>query len=197
MFIVGLPYKTKYVEVPREKRFERLYSYILIKIDLKKATEYLDISIQTEDTTIKEGLFKIALILYIKCFNNSGGGRIQLPLKKVYKDIPGEPVECYNKLKKIRDKFIAHDEGDFNEAKLGMVLNENEECIVGIACPEVQSKFDYDETIGILRTLCKVALKANNSFIDKELSIAESYLCQRDFKHVSEYPEMTIVNTQI
>lgn len=28
--ITGLPFETKFVEVPREKRFERLYSYGLI-----------------------------------------------------------------------------------------------------------------------------------------------------------------------
>ena len=107
--IIGLPFATKFVEVPREKRFERLYSYVLIKIDLRNAMKYLEISLQTDDMIIKEGMFRIALILYIKCFNNYGGGRAQLPLNKIYQDIPGEPIECYIKLKRIRDKYIAHD----------------------------------------------------------------------------------------
>jgi len=192
MFITGLPFVTKYVEVPREKRFERLYSYGLIKIDLLNAIKYLEISLQTDDMTVKEGMFRIALILYIKCFNNSGGGRSQLSLNKVYKDLPGEPIECYNKLKRIRDKCIAHDEHDFLNAKLGMVLNENEECIAGIAYPEMQGKFDYDETLKILQSLCKIALVKTDKYIDDEIHNVEKYLKQRDYKNVSKYPEMTI-----
>ena len=92
--ITGLPFKTKFVEVPREKRFERLYSYGLIKIDLLNAIKYLGISLQTTDMAIKEGMFRIALVLYVKCINNSGRGRSQLSLNKVYKDVPGEPIEC-------------------------------------------------------------------------------------------------------
>ena len=192
IYIIGLPYTTKFVEVPREKRFERLYSYGLIKIDLVNALNYIGISLQTDDMIIKEGLFRIALILYIKCFNNSGGGRLQLPLNKIYKDIMGEPIECYAKLKRIRDKYIAHDEKDFLFAKLGVVLNENENCIIGIAYPEMQTKFDYDETLKILRSLCKIALEKTDIYIDEEVHKVENYLKQRDYGIVSKYPEMTI-----
>lgn len=192
MCVTGLPFKTKYVEVPREKRFERLYSYGLIKIDLINAMKYLEISLQTADVTIKEGLFRIALVLYIKCFNNSGGGRSQLSLNKIYQDIAGEPIECYKKLKRIRDKYIAHDENDFLNAKLGMILNENEKCMVGVAYPEMQAKFDYDETLKILQSLCKIALEKTEICIDKEIHNAEEYLKQRNFEIISKYPEMII-----
>lgn len=192
MYINGLPFATKYVEAPREKRFERLYSYVLIKIDLENALKYLEISLQTDDMIIKEGMFRIALILYIKCFNNSGGGRAQLPLNKIYRDIPGEPIECYNKLKRIRDKYIAHDENDFLNAKLGVVLNENEKCIVGIAYPEMQAKFDYDETLKILQSLCVIALKKTDTYIDEETNNVEIYLEQREYEIISKYPDMTV-----
>lgn len=190
--IIGLPFATKFVEVPREKRFERLYSYVLIKIDLVNAIKYLEISIQTNDMTIKEGMFRIALILYIKCFNNSGGGRLQLPLNKIYQGVPGEPIECYKKLKRIRDKNIAHDENDFLNAKLGVVLNENEKCISGIAYPEMQAKFDYNETLKILQSLCKIALEKTDIYIDEQVHNAENYLSQRSYQTVSKYPEMMI-----
>ena len=192
IYITGLPFATKYVEVPREKRFERLYSYSLIKIDLLNAIKYTDISLHTYDRTIKEGMFRIALILYIKCFNNSGGGRSQLPLNKAYKNIPGEPMECYRKLKRIRDKYIAHDEQDFLNAKLGMVLNKDQKCIVGIAYPEMQGKFHYDETQKIMKSLCKIALDKTDEYINEEMHSVENYLKQRDYEIVSKYPEMTI-----
>jgi len=190
--ITGLPFKTKFVEVPREKRFERLYSYGLIKIDLLNAIRYLGISLQTTDMAIKEGMFRIALVLYIKCFNNSGRGRSQLSINKVYKDVPGEPIECYLKLKKIRDKYIAHDENDFLNAKLGMVLNENDKCIVGVAYPEMQAKFDYDETLKILLSLCKIALEKTEIYIDDEIHNVEQYIRQRNFEIVSKYQEMFV-----
>lgn len=192
IYITGFPFETRYVEVPREKRFERLYSYNLIKIDLLKAISYLDISLQTIDMTIKEGMFRIALILYIKCFNNSGAGRSQLAVNKVYKDTKGEPIECYKKLKIIRDKYIAHDEIDFLNAKLGMVLNENERSIVGIAYPEMQAKFDYDETLLILKSLCEIALEKTDFYLEEETHKVEDYLRQRNYEIVGGYSEMTI-----
>lgn len=197
MYITGFSFETKYVEVPREKRFERLYSYGLIKIDLLRAMSYLEISLQTTDMTIKEGMFRIALILYIKCFNNSGVGRSQLSINKVYKDIQGEPIECHKKLKRIRDKYIAHDEDDFLNAKLGMVLNENEKYVMGIAYPEMQAKFDYDATLVILQSLCKIAIERTNLYLDEEIHNVESYLRQRDYEIVSKYPEMTIEVNEI
>ena len=39
----GLPFKSRYVEIPREKRFRALYSYALIDIDLYYAVEYLQL----------------------------------------------------------------------------------------------------------------------------------------------------------
>lgn len=193
IYITGLPFTTKYVEVPREKRFERLYSYGLIKMDLVNALRYLEISLQTDNLIVKEGMFRIALVLYIKCFNNSSGGRPQLPLNKVYQGIPGEPIECYNKLKKIRDKYIAHDVDDFLSAKLGMVLNENAKSILGIAYPEVQAKFDYDETLKILLSLCKIALEKATEYFNNEVHNVEDYLKQHiNYDIARKYPDMTI-----
>lgn len=113
-------------------------------------------------------------------------------MNKIYKEIPGEPIECYKKLKRIRDKYIAHDEYDFLNAKLGMVLNENEKCVVGIAYPEMQAKFDYDETLKILQSLCKIALEKVDIYVDEEVHNVEKYLNQRNFEFVSKYPEMIV-----
>ncbi|MBW4081966.1 hypothetical protein [Paenibacillus sp. S150] len=168
-----------------------------MKIDLLRAISYLDISLHTTDMTIKEGMFRIALILYIKCFNNSGVGRSQLSVNKVYKSTQGEPIECYKKLKRIRDKYIAHDEIEFLNAKLGMILNENEKCILGIAYPEMQAKFDYDENLIILQSLCKIALERTNLYLEEEIYKVENYLRQRDYESVSKYSEMTIENNRI
>ncbi len=96
------------------------------------------------------------------------------------------------KLKKIRDKYIAHDENDFLKAKLGMVLNENDKCIVGVACPEMQAKFDYNETLRILQSLCKIALEKTEIYIDDEIHNVEQYLRQRNSKIVSKYQEMFV-----
>lgn len=37
--ITDQPFQTKYVEVPRDERFRKLYSYILVKMDLEKSCE--------------------------------------------------------------------------------------------------------------------------------------------------------------
>ena len=66
--ILGLPYESKLVEIPRENRFRQLYSYKLSEIDINRVREYLKIARNTEDKIVKDGLFKSAVISYIKCF---------------------------------------------------------------------------------------------------------------------------------
>lgn len=195
--ILGLPFKTKYVEVPRENRFNKLYSYVLIKMDLLNAIRYLNVSLHTEESIIKEGMFRSALILYMKCFSNSKSGRTHFSPSVVYRDVPQEPIACHEKFENMRNKYIAHDEKDFLFAKLGMVLNEDEEQIVGVVYPELQAKFDYDENIAILQTLCSYALLYTEAQTDIALGEVQEYLSDRDYDIVSNYKEMTVVSEGI
>ena len=63
---------------------------------------------------------------------------------------------------------------------------------MGIAYPEMQAKFDYDETLKVLQSLCKIALEKTDIYIDEEVHNVENYLKQRGYEIVNKYPEMII-----
>lgn len=195
--IVGLPFKSRLVEVPRNPKFNKLSSYLLIEMDLYNAKNYLNIALNTDDPVIKEGMFKIALVSYFKCFTNSKSGRTYLSPNRVYKDIPYEPIECHKKFSKMRNKFIAHDENDFHHAQIGIILNEDEKKYVDIACPKVQSKFDFDENISILQSLCDISLEKVENHITEEINKATEYLNEINHDVISEYQELKITSNRL
>ena len=191
--ITDLPFKTRYVEVPREERFRKLYSYVLIRIDLITAMKYLEVATTTTDPIIREGLFRIAVVLYAKCYSPAKhGGRSNIVEGKVYKDVQGEPIACHNKIRDMRSKYIAHDEDDFLDAQLGAVLDLDAKRLCGVAYIEKQAKFDYDNTIHILYTLCKISLEKVEAELDAETASIDEYLRKRDFDTINSYPDMKI-----
>lgn len=191
--IIDLPFKTKYVEVPREDRFRKLYSYVLIKIDLTNALKYLKIAACTTDPIVKDGLFKIAVVLYIKCFSpTQHGGRSNIAENVIYKDIPGEPIKCHDKFKDMRNKYIAHDENDFLESQLGIVLNTDEKRICGVAYIEKQAQFSYGKSIEILQELCRTSIEKVEKMLEIETEKVHHYLNERDFDVINEYPELKV-----
>lgn len=60
----GLPFKSRYVEVPREKQFRMLYSYVLVDIDLYYALEYLQLCSKTANEIARQCFFRMAVIQY-------------------------------------------------------------------------------------------------------------------------------------
>lgn len=95
--ILGLPYESKLVEIPRMDRFRQLYSYKLSEIDINRVREYLNIARNAEDKIIKDGLFKSAVVTYMKCFAPSKGRSI-IDAKGIYKNIPGA-MDCHKAFK--------------------------------------------------------------------------------------------------
>ncbi len=191
--ILGLPYKTRYVEIPREKNLRKLYSYILIDIDLEYVMKYLEICKQSDSPVVKEGLFKMAVVQYAKCFSPSKrGGRSNINENRVYRDIPNDPIGCHQKFIEMRKKYFAHDEGDYSKAQIGALLNMDDKVYVGCLPIRKQAKFDYDESIDILMILCKVA----RNWIQKEIEIANQlvgdYLRELDFEVLDSYPDLKV-----
>ena len=191
--IKGLPFKTRYVEVPNSKYSRKLNSYVLIKIDLENALKYLDKAVETDDLTIRIGLFRIAVILYTKCFLPAkNGGRSNIDKHKVYKNVPEDPIGCHEKFLKMRHKYLAHDEEDFLDAQFGMILDMDSEKAIAVAYIEKQAKFDYDESIDILQKLCQISLNWTKEELKRERKNVEENLKRQKFEELNAYPDMRI-----
>ena len=193
LILKGLAFRNRYVEVPREDRFRKLYSYILIDIDLSYALEFLVRCINMYDDIDRICYFQMAVIKYSKCYSPSKkDGRSQLSATKVYKGIEEDPIGCHNKFIEMRNKYFAHDENDFKASKLGAILNIDERKMMGIAYPQMQAKFDYFETIAILMKLCEITKNWIGEELDKEIECVRKYVEQRGFDILNNYKDLTI-----
>jgi len=191
--LLGMPYKARYVELPREDRFRKVYSYVLIDIDLEHAIGYLEMCKQSDSPIVKEGLFKMAVVQYAKCFSPpKHGGRSHINENKVYKGAKGDPIGCHQKFIEMRMKYFAHDESDYAQAKVGALLNMDDKKYVGCVYLRKQAKFDYDETIDILITLCRIAKSWVRNEINTALKEVSDHVKEVDFEVLVSYQDMRI-----
>ena len=189
----GLPFKSRYVEVPREDRFRTLYSFVLIDIDLYYAINWLELCSKTANDIERQCFFRMAVINYAKCYSPSNkGGRSQLDVAKVYKGLPDDPIACHDIFIDMRNKYFAHDESDFKNSKLGAVLNLDDHKMMGIAYPRMQAKFDYDSTISVLRTLCLKTKEWVCVRLDEETDRISQYIEQREFDELNGYDDLSV-----
>lgn len=189
MKIDNLPEGVRVLYVPRDNKDDRCISYILHEEDLLYCIFYLDKALKTEDTIIKEALFESALIRYIKCFTSSKSGRKQLNENVVYKNYSGDPIGCHRKFKQIRDWYIAHDQQNFMNMKMGIVVNGNDN-VLGAFCPPQNLSFLHDDNINMLLTMCAYALKYVREIRDMELEVVHNKYISLDAKEVNKLPEM-------
>lgn len=191
----GLPFKSRYVEVPREKQFRMLYSYVLVDIDLYYALEYLQLCSKTTNEIERQCFFRMAVIQYAKCYSPSqNGGRSQLEASKVYRGLPNAPIGCHDKFIAMRNKYFAHDENDFKAAKLGAVLNIEDRRVMGIAYPRMQRKFDYDATISVLMQLCQRTREWVQDKLNQEVDRISQYIEQRDYDVLAGYNDLRVLD---
>lgn len=189
-----LPFTNRYVEIPREMQFRKLYSYVLIDVDLFYAISCLELCEKNANEIERQCFFRMAVIQYTKCYSPSKhGGRTQLDATKVYRGLPDDLVECHNKFMIMRNKYYAHDENDFKASQLGAVLNIDDRKMVGIAYPRMHAKFDYESTITILKQLCQITRDWVSLRLDKEIERISHYIEQRGFDVLNEYEDLNVL----
>lgn len=188
-----LPFENRYVEVPREEQFRQLYSYVLIDIDLFYAIRFLELCSETDNDIERQCFFRMAVIQYAKCFSPSKkGGRSPLNPATIYRDLSNDSIGCHNKFIEMRNKYFAHDEMDFKTSKLGAVLNMDSHKVMGIAYPKMQTKFDYNENINILKTLCQKTKDWVSSGLENEIERIGEYIEQKGFDVLDGYGDLKI-----
>lgn len=183
------------LSIPRERREEKYYSYVLHYADIRYAIMYLEKALQVEEFIEKEALFEAAIMRYMKCFTSTKSGRKQLAPEKVYSELLSDssidPLGCHKKFKEIRNLYIAHDQNDFLNIRMGIVLQNDE--LKGVVCPPRQTMFLYEENISILLTLCKVIYNFVSAEMDEEIAkIHQRYEKEWDIKEIKLLPKMKI-----
>lgn len=190
--IKNLTDDVKILSAPRDKKEEKYYSYTLHYSDIKHAILYLEKALQVEEPIEKDALFEAAIIRYMKCFTSSKSGRKQLNPNKVFSNVLGEALGCHAKFKEIRDSYIAHDQNDFLDVKIGLVLQNNE--LKGVVCPPVQATFLYEKNIEILLTMCRITYGFIGNILNEEIDkFYQQYKNEWGIETIRLLPEMKVV----
>lgn len=123
LHIDGFPEAVRLIEIDDPKA-RRISDLLLHRDDLLFADACLD-AINDAPTTIptlREALWRCAIVHFSKCFGNSAA-RFQLSQKKIYKDEPPEAKQAFDYFQHLRDKHVIHDENSYSQSIPGAVLN--------------------------------------------------------------------------
>ena len=180
----------------KNKKYSTLYFRALQHQDLLRALEYLmEIDFDNGKDVINESLFNMALVRFIKCFaNNKGKGRPQLDPVNIFKkfeSVYNKPLEVFYALKCIRNKFIVHDQEDFNCSKVGLILNEEKRYIENVTAPFIMTHFNYQTNSQMLAQMINMALNFVDEDIDKLNKIVLDDYRSEDFDLVNEFPPIS------
>ncbi len=120
--IDGFPDATKVIKLsgPTAHQISDLTSHLE---DLSIALESLEgiNKVPLEISSVREGLWRSAIIHCMKCFSDSKS-RKKLDFKKVCEGNP-DALEVYRYFKNLRNKHIAHDENAYIQCIPGAILN--------------------------------------------------------------------------
>lgn len=105
--------------------------------DLNFADDCLDAIdlVPAHPPTIREALWRSAIVHVIKCFGNSAS-RSPLAIKKILKGEPSEATVVFEYFKNLRHKFIVHDENALSQAIPCAGINDGskDQMVEGIVC---------------------------------------------------------------
>lgn len=185
IILKGYPEGCEVRQVPFDKRYCRLYSLLLTRYDLNKGKSNLQSLGENED--VNEAILKATIIDFVKCFT-SNGQRIQLDKNKVYKSENGAD-EAYDFYKRLRDKFIAHDESAYATSLVGIVIDPKNKNVVEAIGAGVVIKLD-EGYVQTLFNLIEHALKYVEAEIDFEFKrIVEDYRV-KDWEEIENLPSL-------
>ena len=121
--IEGFPDASKVIKVHGPKA-QRIADFALHRSDLLIALESLEgiNSIAPEMRSVRQSLWRSAIVHCIKCFTDSKS-RSGLDPKKVFKG-HSVALEVYEYFRALRNKHVAHDENSYLQCIPGAVLNK-------------------------------------------------------------------------
>lgn len=183
----------------KQYNFEMLHAYILHKADIRKVLSYTEIYENVDQELIKDAIFDSAMITLVRCFTKGKEpGRIPIKIEKVAaKAGGGDPKGVLDIFEIIRNKFIAHDQDDYQNMKLGVVIDDNVKHICGVCCPLIKTNVNYLENIMLIKTLATITLEYIDDVIEKELQRADKYVKSLGYEAVEKFPEFIVSSTSI
>lgn len=173
-------------------------SLLANKKDLEYARAYLEQMFFQIDTSLIDGaLINAAIQLLVKCFSSSSEkGRYSLNAKKVFrvyaKEIGEEDLsQQFFQLKDARNKVLAHDERDYCNNIVGLVVNKATGIAEDVAEVTVRTGYLYSQNQKTLTRMVNVALGYVNTRIG---SIKSSVI--EEYNFASNKPDLVTISCE-
>ena len=158
-------------------------SLLAHKSDMKYAEAYLKQMFFSDDTSLIDGaLINSAIQLLIKCFTNpSGKGRRKLDEVKVFRTFAPKIGEVdftrqFSQLYDARNHVISHDQINYTENLIGLVVNSTDGSAEDIAELTIRTGYLYKQNQETLLRMVRVVLKyLDEQIIELKQSLLEKY----------------------
>lgn len=126
LHVEGFPDAVKLIKLDDHKA-RRVADLLLHQHDLEFADACLEAinKAPVDPPTIREALWRCAIVHFVKCFGSSAA-RFQLNREKIYKNEPPEAMQSFEYFKHLRDKHVVHDANSYSQSIPGAVLNRGD-----------------------------------------------------------------------
>lgn len=111
------------VLLPEDKYTKQLVDYYKHWWDLQDSKKSLESMRSDYSEIINKALAQNAIISFYKCFESSKGRNTPLSKKKILAKQPPEASIVFDYYKRLRDRFIAHDESNLTLMQVGGIID--------------------------------------------------------------------------
>lgn len=171
-------------------------SLLALKKDMEYAKAYLEQMFFGESTSLVDGaLINSAIQLLVKCFSNpSGKGRPNLDVKKVFRTFAREIGEedltnQYKQFSNARNFVISHDQLNYKENIIGLVVNQSSGLAEDVAEITVRTRYLYRQNQQLLLRMINVV----SQYIDSKIENLKTVLIE-EYNRLDEKPPLEIIS---
>lgn len=193
LHIEGIPDAVKLIKLdgPKARRVSEL---LLHRHDLEFADACLEAinTVPVHPPTIREALWRNAVVHFAKCFGNSAA-RFQLSREKIYKNEPQEALQAFEYFQHLRDKHVVHDENSYSQSIPAAALNRGDKPykIEKVLCFSAHANTLEQSNYGNLKLLIQKALAWVVSEFDNCCNIITNDLEAVPYNELLKKPEVT------
>lgn len=160
--ILEYPNADKILSLPDDLFTKQLKDMLLHWADLMEAKNCLEGMRSDYPDIINKALAQNAIVVFYKCFGTNNSRNNPLKKDKILANYPPEAKAVFDYYKKLRDKFIVHDESRLAQALTGIILQTNKTppFVDIVSTVAIAEKFKSEEEIKGLSSFLHLTLVA-------------------------------------
>lgn len=164
---------------------------ISVQQDLTAVADFLaniDLTGAAPNEVVNRALWNSSLVSFFKCFT-SGVRRYKLD-KRLFANIPGEPIKYFDHLKNIRDRHLAHSVSSLEETVVGPMLDSGKQSRAGIGYLTISYVMGTAKDIEQIQRLVVTALDQVKIDCEAAIKAIEAELAQYSYEDMAGWGDI-------